>query len=52
MALKQIIKRLKLIHKEVIIDRDLKPENLLDINNIRNFLIYLIDYRLSKRIRI
>ena len=49
MALKQIIERLKLIHKEGIIHRDLKPENLLVTKNIRNCLIYLIDYGLSKK---
>ena len=49
MAMKQIIERLKLIHKEGIIHRDLKPENLLVTKNIRNCLIYLIDYGLSKK---
>ena len=49
MTLKQIIERLKIIHKEGIIHRDLKPENLLVTKNIRNGLIYLIDYGLSKK---
>ena len=49
MALKQIIERLKIIHKEGIIHRDLKPENLLVTKNIRDGLIYLIDYGLSKK---
>ena len=49
MTLKQIIERLKIIHKEGIIHRDLKPENLLVTKNIRDGLIYLIDYGLSKK---
>jgi len=49
MTLKQLIERLKIIHKEGIIHRDLKPENLLVNKNIRNSLIYLIDYGLSKK---
>jgi len=49
MTLKQLIERLKIIHKEGIIHRDLKPENLLVNKNIRNGLIYLIDYGLSKK---
>ena len=49
MTLKQIILRLKLIHKEGIIHRDLKPENLLVTKNIRDGLIYLIDFGLSKK---
>ena len=49
MTLKQIIERLKIIHKEGIIHRDLKPENLLVTKNIRNGLIYLIDFGLSKK---
>ena len=49
MTLRQIIERLKIIHKEGIIHRDLKPENLLVTKNIRDGLIYLIDYGLSKK---
>ena len=49
MVLKQIIERLNIIHKVGIIHRDLKPENLLVPKNIRNALIYLIDYGLSKK---
>jgi serine/threonine protein kinase len=49
MTLKQIIERLKIIHQEGIIHRDLKPENLLVTKNIRDGLIYLIDYGLSKK---
>ena len=49
MTLKQLIERLEIIHKEGIIHRDLKPENLLVNKNIRNSMIYLIDYGLSKK---
>ena len=49
MTLRQVIERLKIIHKEGIIHRDLKPENLLVTKNIRDGLIYLIDFGLSKR---
>ena len=49
MVLKQIVERLKIIHNKGIIHRDLKPENLLVPKNIRNALIYLIDYGLSKK---
>ena len=49
MTLKQIIQRLKIIHKQGIIHRDLKPENLLVTKNIRDGLIYLIDFGLSKK---
>ena len=49
MTLKQIIHRLELIHKQGIIHRDLKPENLLVTKNIRDGLIYLIDFGLSKK---
>ena len=49
MTLKQIMERLIILHKEGIIHRDLKPENLLVSKNIRNCLIYLIDYGLSKK---
>lgn len=49
MTLRQIIQRLKIIHKQGIIHRDLKPENLLVTKNIRDGLIYLIDFGLSKK---
>ena len=49
MTLKQLIERLQIIHKEGIIHRDLKPENLLVNKNVRNGIIYLIDYGLSKK---
>jgi len=49
MTLKQIIQRLNIIHKQGIIHRDLKPENLLVTKNIRDGLIYLIDFGLSKK---
>ena len=49
LTFKQIIERLKTIHKEGIIHRDLKPENLLVTTNTRDGTIYLIDFGLSKK---
>ena len=49
LTFKQIIERLKIIHKEGIIHRDLKPENLLVTTNTRDGTIYLIDFGLSKK---
>ena len=47
----QIIERLESIHSKHIIHRDLKPENFL-IGYTDPYLIYLIDFGLSKKIKV
>ena len=46
----QMVQRLKFIHSKYIIHRDIKPENFL-IGNKDPYLIYLIDFGLSKKYR-
>ena len=49
MILKQMNKRLNYIHDCGIIHRDLKPENFIVSTNVREGIIYLIDFGLSKK---
>ena len=49
MIFTQILARLKSIHENKIIHCDLKPENILVHSNIREKMLFLIDFGLSKK---